>query len=115
MELPTANYAAVRMLELPKISRLRRLNRKTVRLKWWIGRSAGDVKQMRLCRQILASSKGLLDPPVITATPLSGRGTLCRLFRANRTALFWPDRDPKVSPVRQTTRGAPDRCTDSTR
>jgi len=29
----------------------------------WIGRSAGDVKLMRLCRHFLASSKGLLDPP----------------------------------------------------
>src|SRR5260370_42322291 len=31
--------------------------------KWWIGRSAGDVKQWRRRRVKLASSKGLLDPP----------------------------------------------------
>ena len=48
-------------------------------LRWWIGRSAGDVKTIRGSAAILASSKGLLDPPlhvnVDSARPMAAINT----------------------------------------
>ncbi|PYL92712.1 MAG: hypothetical protein DME28_10585 [Verrucomicrobia bacterium] len=49
---------------------------------WWIGRSAGDAKQMRLRRLNLTSSKGLLDPPILRCLKPVATGALASQFRS---------------------------------